>query len=243
MSQSLLLFRAFQRKIYVAYERHDRQSQSLLLFRAFQPRISPLNIRGANTCRNPFFYSGHFNTRLSYPPMGIAGKSQSLLLFRAFQLYGNRGNVETYFMVWSQSLLLFRAFQRFAPSPFWRIIKRVAIPSFIQGISTVCPQSFLENYKESRNPFFYSGHFNQLSPDGDSWKPVVAIPSFIQGISTTPQGLLRKGVLPCRNPFFYSGHFNLFNDIERWRGYLCRNPFFYSGHFNILKRRLIRRGI
>ena len=62
----------------------------------------------------------------------------------------------------------------------------VAIPSFIQGIST--EDGGMGEGKEcmdSRNPFLYSGHFN--------WTPLrrvgsnnmgVAIPSFIQGIST-----------------------------------------------------------
>ena len=62
----------------------------------------------------------------------------------------------------------------------------VAIPSFIQGISTI-PEELKNKIKlEGRNPFLYSGHFNiiiyrnAVIPE----VPKVAIPSFIQGIST-----------------------------------------------------------
>ncbi len=116
----------------------------------------------------------------------------------------------------SQSLLLFRAFQRdkYLGGGFIREI--VAIPSFIQGIST--GGSMMKDIKERlsqslllfrafqpslweerktgsgrrRNPFFYSGHFNNA--EGDCW------------------GRRSWG---GRNPFFYSGHFN----YPRYRGY------------------------
>ena len=85
----------------------------------------------------------------------------------------------------------------------------VAIPSFIQGISTCLRRGNGKSPAHGRNPFFYSGHFNKLEEarkKGSLWG--VAIPSFIQGISThpTPQKLLIRKL--SRNPFFYSGHFN-----------------------------------
>ncbi len=71
-------------------------------------------------------------------------------------------------------------------SYFVWVISNVAIPSFIQGIST---HEVLEKEGEiygGRNPFLYSGHFNKLvvRTGGFAPSPIVAIPSFIQGIST-----------------------------------------------------------
>ena len=61
----------------------------------------------------------------------------------------------------------------------------VAIPSFIQGISTPPPYGGGVQVGIGRNPFLYSGHFNIfiLIP-ADYPENSVAIPSFIQGIST-----------------------------------------------------------
>ena len=114
---------------------------------------------GIYNCRNPFFYSGHFNNREEDGGMGENQKSQSLLLFRAFQLMERR------------VLCICEV--------------EVAIPSFIQGISTrsgartawihevsqslllfrafqqICQKSHKGGKGMSRNPFFYSGHFNK----------------------------------------------------------------------------------
>ena len=66
-------------------------------------------------------------------------------------------------------------------------LKWVAIPSFIQGISTLITLPFV--------PLILYG---------------VAIPSFIQGISTRGRILHGVRIILSRNPFFYSGHFNFF---------------------------------
>ena len=113
------------------------------------------------------------------------GRSQSLLLFRAFQrgrLKKDRGGAGS-----SQSLLLFRAFQPCKASMAGGARRggEVAIPSFIQGISTcallgsggacrlVAIPSFIQGISTlQRFRFRQSAFFT------------VAIPSFIQGIST-----------------------------------------------------------
>ena len=85
-SQSLLLFRAFQRyERSVAQEGGQHTSQSLLLFRAFQPSYFIWSISYL-LGRNPFLYSGHFN-RIETPwgTERFPLESQSLPLFRAFQ--------------------------------------------------------------------------------------------------------------------------------------------------------------
>ena len=93
----------------------------------------------------------------------------------------------------------------------------IAIPSFIQGISTA-----LEGVSErSQNicvaiPSFIQG----ISTDREGREYIfdkdnVAIPSFIQGISTikgTPAPLVAQ-YLRSRNPFLYSGHFNNHEEI------------------------------
>ena len=111
----------------------------------------------------------------------------------------------------------------------------VAIPSFIQGISTAKDLISGRTIAElSRNPFLYSGHFN-----------------------LGEEGSVKLSVKEGRNPFFYSGHFNLFFYLLTYKNILMsqslllfrafqllveplaggwqvasRNPFFYSGHFN-----------
>ncbi len=77
---------------------------------------------------------------------------------------------------------------------------------------------FINLFICSRNPFFYSGHFNWLSKlRGREISGMVAIPSFIQGISTQKsRSYWGLGKNCCRNPFFYSGHFNVSNKLW-WR--------------------------
>ncbi len=158
MSQSLLLFRAFQRTISKSRGRRYTLSQSLLLFRAFQPRSTTTG-KLKRSSRNPFFYSGHFNYEEVEKGICIyCMESQSLLLFRAFQLKGKGWRSESGFsrnpffysghfnmlqlgsirkaQRQSQSLLLFRAFQLFLRRRGECQAVGVAIPSFIQGIST-----------------------------------------------------------------------------------------------------------
>ncbi len=137
------------------------------------------------TSRNPFFYSGHFNlagsdrrkranlnvaipsfiqgistpvsmTSLTSPLWG----SQSLLFFRAFQPSPICKGIRR-FTAMSQSLLFFRAFQPLEVAiEEAEDLRDVAIPSFFQGISTAKQASITNNIKISRNPFFFSGHFN-----------------------------------------------------------------------------------
>ena len=91
----------------------------------------------------------------------------------------------------SQSLPLFRAFQHNDLGDMYYIKEKVAIPSFIQGISTLAMAKVT---------------MPALS---------VAIPSFIQGISTRVfcSASPTRGV--GRNPFLYSGHFNTVQIPER----------------------------
>ena len=75
----------------------------------------------------------------------------------------------------------------FAPSPFWRIIKRlVAIPSFIQGISTdKVIYSIYPIYMKSQSLLLFRAFQPNCPPMGTVGSlSQVAIPSFIQGIST-----------------------------------------------------------
>ncbi len=136
----------------------------------------------------------------------------------------------------------------------------VAIPSFIQGISTATTSYGKTCPPKCRNPFFYSGHFNRGADSRRSLGiRLVAIPSFIQGISTqlgrsSPPSAssFRSQSLPffrafqrrqkgnrrvrssaCRNPFLFSGHFNrrtTARSLQQRRR--GRNPFLFSGHFN-----------
>ena len=63
LSQSLLLFRAFQQSIPDSQALQPRyESQSLPLFRAFQPGTRRTDFGFMTGGRNPFFYSGHFNS-------------------------------------------------------------------------------------------------------------------------------------------------------------------------------------
>ena len=134
-------------------------SQSLPLFRAFQLQVPPWFrsswsasvaipsfIQGISTAmswvfqdierwsRNPFLYSGHFNSEEASDSEGY---------------------------VVSQSLPLFRAFQPYASLWLLRRSSQVAIPSFIQGISTQDSREIKIKIKYGRNPFLYSGHFNK----------------------------------------------------------------------------------
>ena len=139
-SQSLPLFRAFQHEEFrYVLESYEVQSQSLPLFRAFQ--------QGERRCggvprwragRNPFLYSGHFNTRSSGMCWNRMRSSRNPFL------YSGHFNI----MIWGICIILRRNI--------------VAIPSFIQGISTTP--------RRQHGRVFCS--------------TAVAIPSFIQGIST-----------------------------------------------------------
>ncbi len=60
----------------------------------------------------------------------------------------------------SQSLPLFRAFQLSQKNIKVEIPPPVAIPSFIQGISTAEMSESEKIAAACRNPFLYSGHFN-----------------------------------------------------------------------------------
>ena len=157
----------------------------------------------------------------------------------------------------SQSLPLFRAFQLVIPH-IQRALSNnlVAIPSFIQGISTCQPWNMVEfSVKLGRNPFLYSGHFNTKSRGlcwsrmmcrnpflysghfnaiEQSWeqtrKQVVAIPSFIQGISTW--SIWRLTPPPRkegRNPFLYSGHFNIILHEGVYKIIIVAIPSFIQG--------------
>ncbi len=116
--------------------------------------------------------------------------------------------------------------------------QRVAIPSFIQGISTFGEVVFyIKGYKYVAIPSFIQGISTDFLQGVSNPRKLVAIPSFIQGISTsiiTGEG--REINIWGRNPFLYSGHFNndyLINDKIIFSP--RRNPFLYSGHFNYLK--------
>ena len=84
----------------------------------------------------------------------------------------------------SQSLPLFRAFQLvYGKVGYVPYLAFVAIPSFIQGISTKA-KADVPRVGSGRNPFLYSGHFNLKAELHGQPPLIVAIPSFIQGIST-----------------------------------------------------------
>ena len=109
----------------------------------------------------------------------------------------------------SQSLPLFRAFQHNDLGDMYYIKEKVAIPSFIQGISTLAMAKVT---------------MPALS---------VAIPSFIQGISTIIKNncFFYKNVLSQSLPLFRAfQHFQSKPYIKK--GEVGRNPFLYSGHFN-----------
>ncbi len=141
--------------------------------------------------------------------------SQSLLFFRAFQQPVGGGWQVCYCQrLWSQSLLFFRAFQLckihydkveecVAIPSFIQgistayislyqhgIVYLVAIPSFFQGISTACSQTELERPLLVAIPSFFQGISTGNKDLGESRKEQeVAIPSFFQGISTNNRSL------------------------------------------------------
>ena len=183
-SQSLPLFRAFQHWEVIAMRDRRKICRNPFLYSGhFNPRREKGRY-GGNVRRNPFLYSGHFNNPSGFP-IYFVFLSQSLPLFRAFQqededrgVLGLSGQ--------SQSLPLFRAFQHYARenqkksthgacrNPFLysghfnlAVLRAreggswgVAIPSFIQGISTKSFMGGVYHGGQSRNPFLYSGHFN-----------------------------------------------------------------------------------
>ena len=160
--------------------------------------------------------------------------SQSLPLFRAFQLVvDEEGNY--YVDSESQSLPLFRAFQHIVLTPhaLYRAEGRnpflysghfnlipsddtdkgyawvVAIPSFIQGISTRRGGRNNLPFKRCRNPFFYSGHFNRRTGFGSTTggmtsQSLLLFRAFQRAMADNIESTLAR-----RNPFFYSGHFNM----------------------------------
>ena len=110
--------------------------------------------------RNPFLYSGHFNYKRSkFAKNLIKEVSQSLPLFRAFQLWFTQNTPPLVIGVaipsFIQGISTCFSTERFSPEKV-----TVAIPSFIQGISTIHV-------------------WTPSTPEEE-----VAIPSFIQGIST-----------------------------------------------------------
>ncbi len=50
--------------------------------------------------------------------------------------------------------------------------------------NNILVSDLFENFLEGRNPFLYSGHFNERVRRMNEDQILVAIPSFIQGIST-----------------------------------------------------------
>ena len=113
----------------------------------------------------------------------------------------------------------------------------VAIPSFIQGISTYDDRgSDFSPYYSVAIPSFIQGISTEerilplLPPMG------VAIPSFIQGISTQLLYLLMllmlKWLLSQSLPLFRAFQQYQNRDPSPIAIYQCRNPFLYSGHFN-----------
>ena len=117
--------------------------------------------------------------------MMIEDVSQSLPLFRAFQHQGGRYLVVALLNVaipsFIQGISTLKNIECIC-----ELVALVAIPSFIQGISTGEGKECMDSPKMGcRNPFLYSGHFNmELLLLYAAVIPVVAIPSFIQGIST-----------------------------------------------------------
>ena len=95
-------------------------------------------MREIKVCRNPFLYSGHFNlSRQSSLRSGRKGSRNPFLYSGHFNEI--EGTLENF------------------------IKKLVAIPSFIQGISTQNKETSPAGiYQYSRNPFLYSGNFNYL---------------------------------------------------------------------------------
>ena len=194
-SQSLPFFRAFQPAEALLLEMHRHiLSQSLPFFRAFQPTkvydsgekltvvAIPSFFQGISTgiqavteapskkaSRNPFLFSGHFNAGLiSILIWTSPNQSQSLPFFRAFQQ-------QTYELLkqgtWESRNPFIYSGHFNTPTELLRgrLTLSVAIPSFIQGISTVWED-------------FLWGVFTGL----------VAIPSFIQGISTVRKASLTE---------------------------------------------------
>ena len=88
----------------------------------------------------------------------------------------------------------------------------------------------------SRNPFFFSGHFNFSITLISEWLKASRNPFFFSGhfnkpTERTPKTKTKTG----RNPFFFSGHFTLLVEELRKKGLPAgRNPFFFSGHFNLI---------
>ncbi len=186
------------------------ESQSLLLFRAFQQLSDAVAGKNSLTeSRNPFFYSGHFNTQFGQRSCLILSSRNPFFYSGHF----NHGDEHS----------------------AWKTQKPVAIPSFIQGISTraeVCNWGVW--CSASRNPFFYSGHFNTHKEIIRLFMSSGRNPFFYSGhFNKQIRKKSHKGGKDSRNPFFYSGHFNKEINIYLGRWFFtCRNPFFYSGHFN-----------
>ncbi len=186
--------------------------------------------------RNPFLYSGHFNKQEIYFGRGRIGMSQSLLLFRAFQ---HKYNLSFPFIIEyeSQSLLLFRAFQ--LNIKIKEIDKDTASrnPFFYSGhfnLGAILVRRVGDVV--CRNPFFYSGHFNKHIPQIEEVLNEKMSQSLLLFRAFQLSYLLEIDLYiflsVCRNPFFYSGHFNCKGKGRGSLERLCRNPFFYSGHFN-----------
>ena len=137
----------------------------------------------------------------------------------------------------SQSLLLFRAFQNNKLASHRG--SAVAIPSFIQGIST--KSGNLERRNRLFLPVAIPSFIQGISTFPVLYRGIpliclVAIPSFIQGISTKSMHLLGLGrPQPVAIPSFIQGISTI--NISTWNSIslFCRNPFLYSGHFNKIR--------
>ena len=106
----------------------------------------------------------------------------------------------------------------------------VAIPSFIQGISTKLVEEQEDRSIAPSQSLLLFRAFQQ-NPHLFSQQPCkVAIPSFIQGISTISPWFRSSWSASRRNPFFYSGHFNLRYLLRsKWEELRVAIPSFIQG--------------
>ena len=238
----------------------DEESQSLPLFRAFQqvrgnflwcppPSRNPFLYSGhfnspqevdfynyIKICRNPFLYSGHFNYKGGHGGRG----GGDLVAIPSFiqgisTLWGRAQGWD--WLIMSQSLPLFRAFQQ---NLCWKAMmsswtQSQSLPLF-RAFQLITVEEGEIVVQPSRNPFLYSGHFNKNEVNmmriENNWG---RNPFLYSGhFNTSPSQDCREIKIKVgRNPFLYSGHFNSVKLTLKEEIYKCRNPFLYSGHFNI----------
>ncbi len=137
-SQSLPLFRAFQLEVPLFDHQELKSSRNPFLYSGHFNTASSWNsaLHCFQRSRNPFLYSGHFNKFLGRLEVGDHGCRNPFLYSGHFNEISF--DMETIIEISrSQSLLLFRAFQLDGGCVFTTaVLWDVAIPSFIQGIST-----------------------------------------------------------------------------------------------------------